>query len=157
MAETEDTLRVQVLAICHTYCAQTWEEALNQAGVKASSELRRPKNVYFHSAIRTSTLLSTQGDVASTIAGLVQEAQPQDPLPLNQLEQPKESEVSKDTSSNKAVEVPQDGAASQGFEQALASTTMPTEGASKDKKGTIPTKVEKPTNKTSKLQIKLKQ
>ena len=71
MAETEDTLRVQVLAICHTYYAQTWEEALNQAGVKASSELRRPKNVYFPSAIRTSALLSTQGDVASTIAGLV--------------------------------------------------------------------------------------
>ena len=71
MAETEDTLRVQVLAVCHTYCAQSWEEALNQAGVKASFELRRPKNVYFPPAIQTSTLPSTQGDVASTIAGLV--------------------------------------------------------------------------------------
>ena len=68
-----------------------------------------------------------------------------------------EPEVSKDTSSDKAVDVPQDGAASQGFEQALTSTTMPVEGASMDKEETIPTEVEKPTNKTSKLHIKLKQ
>ena len=95
--------------------------------------------------------------MASTVTDPIQEAQPQDPLPLNQLEQPKEPEVSKDTSSGKAVEVPQDGAASQGFEQALALTTMPAEGASKDKEDTIPTEVDKPTSKTSKLQIKLKQ
>ena len=119
--------------------------------------MRRPKNVYFPPAIRASALPFTQGDVASTVADLVQEAQSQDPLPLNQLEQPKESEVSKDTSSNKAVEVPQDGAASQGFKQVLASMTMPAEGASKDKEEIIPIEVDKPTNKISKLQIKLKQ
>ena len=95
--------------------------------------------------------------MASTVTNLVQEAQPQDPLSLNQPEQPKEPEVSKDTSSNKTVEVPQDGAASQGFEQALALTTMPAEGASKDKEETIPIEVDKPTNKTLELQIKLKQ
>ena len=95
--------------------------------------------------------------MASIVADLVEEAQPQDPLPFNQREQSKEPEVSKETSSDKAAEVPQDGAASQDFQQALASTTMPTEGASKDKEETIPTKVNKPANKTSKLQIKLKQ
>ena len=95
--------------------------------------------------------------MASTVADLVQEAQPQDPFPLNQLEQPKEPKVPKDTSSDKAVQVPQDGAASQGFQQALVSTTMPAEGASKDKEETIPIEADKPTNKTSKLQIKLKQ
>ena len=157
MAENEDTLRAQVPAICHTYCAQSQEEALNRARVEASSELRRPENVYFPPAIQASAPPSTQGNVASTVADPVQEAQSQDPFPLNQLEQPKESEVSKDTSSNKAVEVPQDGAASQGFEQVLASMTMPTEGASKDKEETIPIEVDKPTNKISKLQIKLKQ
>ena len=157
MAKTEDTLRGQVPAVCRTYRAQTWEEALNRAGVEASSELKRPENIYFPLAIRASTPPFIQGDVASTVIDLVQEAQPQDPLPLNQPEQPKEPEVSKDTSSNKTVEVPQDGAASQGFEQALALTTMPAEEAFKDKKETIPTKVDKPTNKTSKLQIKLKQ
>ena len=92
--------------------------------------------------------------MASTVADPVQEAQLQDPLPLNQSEQ---LEVSKDTSSDKAAEVPQDGAASQDFQQALTSTTMPAEGASKDIEGTIPTKADKPANKISKLQIKLKQ
>ena len=51
VAETEDTLRAQVPAVCHTYGAQTWEEALNRAGVEASSKLRRPENVYFPLAI----------------------------------------------------------------------------------------------------------
>ena len=50
--------------------------------------------------------------MASTVVDPVQEAQSQDPLPLNQLEQPKKSEVSKDTSLDKAVDVPQDGATS---------------------------------------------
>ena len=89
--------------------------------------------------------------MASTIADLVEEAQPQDLLPPNQQEQTKETEVSKETSSDKAAEVPQDGAASQDFQQALASTTIPAEGASKDKEETIPAKADKPANKTSKL------
>ena len=112
MAENEDTLRAQVPAICHTYCAQTQEEALNRARVEASSELRRPKNIYFLPGLRALDLPSTQGEVASTVADLVQEAQLQDPFPLNQREQSKELEVSKDTSSDKATEVPQNGAAS---------------------------------------------
>ena len=29
VAETEDTPRAEVLAVCRTYYAQTWEEALN--------------------------------------------------------------------------------------------------------------------------------
>ena len=59
---------------------------------------------------------------------------------------------------NKAVEVPQDGVASQGFEQALALITMPAKGAPKEKEKTIPTEADKLANKTSKdkLQIKLK-
>ena len=51
VAETEETLRVEVPVVCRTYCAQTWEEALNRAGVQASSELRRPENIYFPPAI----------------------------------------------------------------------------------------------------------
>ncbi|XP_065626829.1 uncharacterized protein LOC136066439 [Quercus suber] len=43
VAETEDTLKAEVLAICRTYCALTWGEALNQAGVEASSVLRKAK------------------------------------------------------------------------------------------------------------------
>ena len=48
------------------------------------------------------------------------------------------------------------GAASQGFQQDLASTVMPAEGASKDKEGTTTTEADNPANKTSKLHIKLK-
>ena len=29
VAETEDALRIEVPAVCRTYYAQTWEEALN--------------------------------------------------------------------------------------------------------------------------------
>ena len=59
VAETEDTLRAEVPAICRTYCAQTWEEALNQARVEASSGLRRPLVSYMHSSsISNKTSLS---------------------------------------------------------------------------------------------------
>ena len=37
VAETEDALRAEVPAVCRAYCTQTWEEALNQAGIDASS------------------------------------------------------------------------------------------------------------------------
>ena len=52
VAETEDTLRVEVPAVCRAYCTQTWEEALNQAGVEASSELRKPESIVFPPALR---------------------------------------------------------------------------------------------------------
>ena len=42
VAETEDALRAEVPVVCRAYCAQTWEEALNQARVEASSGLRKP-------------------------------------------------------------------------------------------------------------------
>ncbi|XP_050242177.1 uncharacterized protein LOC126691153 [Quercus robur] len=83
VVETEDTLHVKVPAVCRTYCAQTWEEALNRVEVEASSKLRRPENIYFPPAIRASDLPSTQGEVASTVANPIEEAQPQDPLPPN--------------------------------------------------------------------------
>ena len=51
VAETEDTLRVEVPAVCQAYHTQTWEEALNRAKVEASSELRKPENIYFPLAI----------------------------------------------------------------------------------------------------------
>ena len=35
VAETEETLRAEVAVVCRIYCAQTWNEALNRAGVDA--------------------------------------------------------------------------------------------------------------------------
>ena len=52
VAETEDALRAEVPAVCHAYCAQTWEEALNQAGIEASSKLRKPENIIFPPALQ---------------------------------------------------------------------------------------------------------
>ena len=64
------------------------EEALNRAEVEASYKLKRPENIYFPPTIRASDLPSTQGEVASTIADPIKEAQPQDPLPPNQQDTP---------------------------------------------------------------------
>ena len=52
VAETEDTLQAEVLAVCRAYCAQTWEEAFNQAGVEASSGLRRLESIIFPLALQ---------------------------------------------------------------------------------------------------------
>ena len=61
--------------------------------------------------------------------------------------------------SNKTIEVPQDGAASQGFKLALASVTMPAEEGPKEKEKVTSTEAAIRAEKTSKnrLQIKLKQ
>ena len=47
MVETEEALKVEVSGVCKNYCLQVSNEALNQAGVEASSMLRREKNVYY--------------------------------------------------------------------------------------------------------------
>ena len=47
VVETEETLRAEVPVVCRNYCAQTWDEALNRARVEASSELRKPKKLYY--------------------------------------------------------------------------------------------------------------
>ena len=39
VAETEDALRAEVPTVCRAYYIQTWEKALNRAGIEASSEL----------------------------------------------------------------------------------------------------------------------
>ena len=47
VVETEEALGAEVSGVCRTYCAQVWDEALNQAGVKASSVLRKTESVYY--------------------------------------------------------------------------------------------------------------
>ena len=51
VAETEETLKAEVPAMCRIYCAQTWDEALNRVKVEASFEFRKPENVFYPSAI----------------------------------------------------------------------------------------------------------
>ena len=81
VAKIEETLRAEVPAVCRIYCTQTWDEALNRAGVEAFFELGKLENIYYPSDIRASDLFSTQGEVASTIADPIKETQPQDPPP----------------------------------------------------------------------------
>ena len=82
VAETEDTLRAEVPAMCRAYCAQTWEEALNQARVEASSELRKPESIIFPSALQ----VPKQTEITPLAPQPVNEASPQHPPTTNQPE-----------------------------------------------------------------------
>ena len=75
VAETEDALRAEVPAVCRAYYTQTWEEALNQAGVDVSSELRKPENIVFPPALR----IPNQKDAAPPASQPIKEAQSQHP------------------------------------------------------------------------------
>ena len=44
MAETEDSLRAEVPAVCRIYCDLVWDETLNQAEVEAFSVLRKAES-----------------------------------------------------------------------------------------------------------------
>ena len=52
VAETQAALKAQVPGVCRLYYSQVWNEALKQAGVKASSDLWKAERVYYPSAIR---------------------------------------------------------------------------------------------------------
>ena len=137
VAEIEDVLQAEVPAVCRAYCAHTWEEALNQAGFEASSELRKPENIIFPPTL----LIHSQKEVALPAPQPVKEAQPQHPPSTDQQEQGKEQETQKGPSSDKVIETPQPGAASQDFEKQLASVSLPAQGSLKDKEKETPLKV----------------
>ena len=89
VAETEDALRAEVPAVCRAYYAQTWEEALNQAGVEASSGLRRPESIIFPSTLQ----IPKQTKTVPLASQLISEAPPQHLPSTAQLEQGKEKEI----------------------------------------------------------------
>ena len=151
VAETEDALRAEVPAVCRAYCAQTWEEALNQAGVEASSGLRRPESIIFPLALQ----IPKQTETIPLAPQLTNEAPPQHPPSTVQLEQGREQETLKDSSLDKVTKAPQPEAASQDFEKQLASVTLPAEGSLKEKEKKSPPEAANQAPK-SKLQIKLK-
>ena len=70
VAETEDALQAEVPAVCRAYCAQTWEEALNQARIEASYELRKPENIIFPPALQ----IPSQKEVTPSAPQPVKEA-----------------------------------------------------------------------------------
>ena len=52
VAETQATLKAQVLVVCRLYYSQVWNEPFKQAGVKASSDLWKVEHMYYPPAIR---------------------------------------------------------------------------------------------------------
>ena len=74
VAETEEAFRSEVSRVCRVYYSQVWDVALNQAGVEASSALRRPENIYYPPAIRTSGPSLSPDDLPSNVASLIKEA-----------------------------------------------------------------------------------
>ena len=47
VVEIKKALRVEVSGVYRNYCLQIWNETLSQAGVKASSILRKTESIYY--------------------------------------------------------------------------------------------------------------
>ena len=151
VAETEDTLRAEVPSVCRAYCVHTWEEALNQAGVVASSGLRRPESIIFPLALQ----LPKQTEPTPLAPQPAAEASAQ-PLPsAAQPDQGKEKEVQQGPLSGEVTKAPQPGTASQDFEKQLALVTLPAQEPLEDKEKEINPEAADQASKP-KLQIKLK-
>ena len=116
VAETEETLKAEVPMVCRIYCAQTWDEALNRAGVEASSELRKPENMFYPETIRTSAPPSNQAeDTLSTVnpnKGVLPPSLP----PPGQPELAKGNNAPLEASLDKTASASEAEVASQGFQ-----------------------------------------
>ena len=100
VAETEDALRAEVPAVCRAYYTQTWEEALNRAGIDSSSELRKPENIFFSPTVQ----VPNQKEAAPPVTQPAKEAQPHNPPSSSQQVQDKEPVALKGTSSKKVAD-----------------------------------------------------
>ena len=60
VVETQVALKAQVPRVCRLYYSQVWNETLKQAGVEASSDLWRVKNVYYPPAIKETAPSSSE-------------------------------------------------------------------------------------------------
>ena len=103
VAETEETLRVEMSMVCRIYYAQTWDEALNRAGVKASSELRKAENVFYSTAIRTSAPPSNQAEDTPLSTNPNQKVLPPSLPPPGQPEPAKENNAPSEASLDKTA------------------------------------------------------
>ena len=45
--ETEARLTAEVTVVCRKYCAETYNQAIDRAGILADSDLRRVDQVYY--------------------------------------------------------------------------------------------------------------
>ena len=117
IAETEKALRAEVPEVCRIYCVRTWSEALNRAGVEASSELRRPENVCYPEAIRPSAPQPYQANAPSPVINLNEEILPRNSSPRGQPGPTKEGLAPPGASPDKTTTASEAETASQGFQQ----------------------------------------
>ena len=102
--------------VCCINYAQTWDEALNRAGVEVSSELRKAENVFYPEAIRTSAPPSSQAEDTPSTINPNQEVLPQNPPPSGQPEPAKENNAPLEASLDKTTAASEAEVASQGFQ-----------------------------------------
>ena len=172
MVETEDTLRAEVPGVCRTYCALVWDEALNQAGVEASSMLRKAESVYYPPAIRPSSSSSSKADWVSSEAGEIQGSSPKAPPVANTsskgVEQAEDTVKTGDVNEGVAQgadpppiapkDLSKEKEASQSMELVLATLATPPKEDPKDKVqvSTTAGNTQSPKNPKEKLVIKMK-
>ena len=146
----------KVPEVCRIYCARTWSEALNRAGVEASSELRRLENVYYPKAIRPSAPQPYQADAPSPVINLNEEVLPRNSPPRGQPGSTKEGLAPPGASPDKTTTASEAETASQGFQQELDSTVLPIRGITKAKDGIATSEADLPASQTPQIQLKLK-
>ena len=156
IAETENALRAEVPEVCRIYCARTWSEALNRAGVEASSELRKPENIFYPEAIRPSVLLPHQADAPSSVINLNEEVLPRNSPPRGQPESAKEGLAPPGASPDKTTFASEAETASQGFQWDLDSTVLPTGDVTQAKEGITTSEADLPAIQNPQIQLKLK-
>ncbi|KAL0016313.1 hypothetical protein SO802_003382 [Lithocarpus litseifolius] len=107
--ETETRLAEEVAGVCSDYCAETWVEALNRAGVPVDFELRKVENVFFLEHIRSGKDKEVQPSVKTkdsedtlTIKDVVSKAKDAKPKSKAGDSQSKAVDPKKDLSSAKA-------------------------------------------------------
>jgi len=126
------------------------------AGVKASSELRKPENVSYLEAIRPSTLLPHQVEAPPPVINPNEKVLPHN-FPLSgQPESAKGGIALPGASLDKTATASEAKTTSQTFQQDLASTVLPTGGISKDKAKITTSEADKSTSQAPKIQLRLK-
>ncbi|XP_050278148.1 uncharacterized protein LOC126719660 [Quercus robur] len=156
IAESEEALKAEVPAMCRIYYVKTWDEALNRAGVEASSKLRKPENVFYPEAIRPSAFLPHQAETPPSVVNPNEEVLPCS-FPLSgQPESAKGGIAPPGASSDKTATTSEAETAFQSFQQDLASTVLPTGGVTRDKEEITTSKANKSASQALKIQFKLK-
>ena len=149
-------MRAEVPVVCCIYCAKTWDEALNRAGVEASSELRRPENVFYPEVIRPSAPPTHQAEATPSTINPNEEVLPLSLPPPGQPKPAKGSIAPLKASLDKTATASEVKVASQSFQQDLASTVLLAGGASKDKEEITTSEADKLASQAPKIQFKLK-